>query len=217
MVSILPTGKHDNYYVMRNPTVSEFDTTPHMSETEVNTERITMKSTSMRHSEGGWPKDVDITELSDVARFRKRVEKDQDYQNAMKVLGSRVGRCMRQNNTINVYEDYFCGEEAVHRSEPPFAKGLALFRDPSAVKRTVSSIDWHPDGGRIAVSYSVLNFQDSRLLNTEMFLSVSAQYLKMGLLEKKTLRSFILNRNRFLLRLTVQQFRFYPVLYLGRE
>ncbi len=177
MISILPTTKHDNLYVMRNPTVSEFATTPHMSETEVNTERVTMKSTSMRHSEGGWPKDVDITELGDVARFRKRVEKDQDYQSAMKVLGPRVGRCMRQNNTINVYEDYFSGEEAVHRSEPPFAKGTAVYRDPSAIKRTVSSIDWHPDGGRFAVSYSVLNFQDSRLLNKEMILSVSTKFL----------------------------------------
>ena len=173
----MPTSEYDNLYAMRNPTVTGIDTTPHMSEAEVNTERITMKSTSMRHSEGGWPKDVDVTELTDVARFRKRVEKDQDYQNAMKVLGPRVGRCMRQNNTVNVYEEYFCGEEAVHRSEPPFAKGMAVFRDPSSIKRTVSSIDWHPDGGRIAVSYSVLNFQDSKLLNPEMSLSVSSHYI----------------------------------------
>jgi len=163
--------------VKRNPTVTEFDTTPHMSETEVNTERITTKSTSMRHSEGGWPKDVDFTEVSDVARFRKRVEKDQEYQNAMKILGPRIGRCMRQNNTINVYEEYFPGEEAVLRSEPPSAKGLAVFRDPSPIKRTASSIDWHPDGassGKIAVSYSILNFQDDRLSNSNMSLSVSS-------------------------------------------
>jgi dynein intermediate chain 2, axonemal len=34
----------------------------------------------MRHVEGGWPKDVDFTEQSDVNRFRKKAEKDDDYK-----------------------------------------------------------------------------------------------------------------------------------------
>lgn len=32
------------------------------SEHEANTERLITKHTSMRHVEGGWPKDVDFTE-----------------------------------------------------------------------------------------------------------------------------------------------------------
>ena len=32
------------------------------SEHEANTERLVTKSTSMRHQEGGWPRDVDFTE-----------------------------------------------------------------------------------------------------------------------------------------------------------
>ena len=38
----------------------------------MNTERVVMKNTSMQHIEGGWPKDVDFTEQSDVKRFRKK-------------------------------------------------------------------------------------------------------------------------------------------------
>lgn len=146
-----------------------------MSETEVNTERVVVKNTSMRHTEGGWPKDVDFTEQSDVNRFRKKAEKDEEYQNAMKELGPLVERCMRQNSTVNIYEKYFDGEQTDHRSQPPSAKGLAVFRDPSAVKRTVTSINWHPEGtssGKIAVSYSILNFQDSRFENPNMSVSV---------------------------------------------
>lgn len=162
---------------------------------------------------------------SDVNRFRKKAEKDEDYKIAVKSLGPIIGRCMKQNNTIDIYEvgpdppihpvpavhsrelfvtlsvkktnhtqapieisrimlalvhdrskgintpdevpplepysrsrkEYFDGDEVDHSSEPPSAKGLAVFRDPNAVngvKRTATSINWHPDGpAKIAVSY----------------------------------------------------------------
>ncbi len=177
--SIFPTDAYDGNYIQRNPTSTLVDTTPHYSETEVNTERVVMKNTSMQHIEGGWPKDVDFTEQSDVKRFRKKVEKDEDYQYAMKTLIPRVQRCMKQNNTVNIYEEYFEGLEADHCSEPPFAKGLAVFRDPSQVTRTATSVNWHPEGssnGRLAVSYAVLNFQDERLTYPNMSASVSHIY-----------------------------------------
>lgn len=58
----------------------------------------------MRHVEGGWPKDVDFTEQSDVSRFRKKAEKDDEYKGAVKLLGPIIARCMKQNNTIDIYE-----------------------------------------------------------------------------------------------------------------
>jgi dynein intermediate chain 2 len=125
----------------------------------------------MRHVEGGWPKDVDFTEQSDVTRFRKKAEKDEDYKASVKVLGPLIARCMKQNNTIDIYEEYFDGDAMDHSSEPPSAKGLAVFRDPNDVKRTATSINWHPDPTappKLAVSYSILNFQDQRFMNTRM-------------------------------------------------
>ena len=77
---------------------------------------------------------------------------------------------MRQNNTIDIFEDYFEGNMTDHSSEPPSAKGLAVFRDPNEVKRTATSINWHPDLTipKVAVSYSILNFQDSKFTNSRM-------------------------------------------------
>ncbi len=86
---------------------------------------------------------------------------------------------MKQNNTIDIYEErtidiiaprlagiqfqlmqeYFSGVELEVSSEPPSAKGLAVFRDPSPIKRTACAVDWHPEGTRIAVAYSILKFQ----------------------------------------------------------
>ena len=135
------------------------------SEHEANTERLVTKSSSMRHVEGGWPKDVDATEQSDVSRFRKKAEKDDEYKGAVKALGPIIARCMRQINTIDIYQEYFEGDHVDHSSEPPSAKGLAVFRDPNEPKRTATSINWHPDPAapaKIAVSYSSLQFQDTR-------------------------------------------------------
>jgi len=143
--------------------------------TEVNTDHVVMKSTSMSHTEGGWPKDVDFTEQSDVTRFRKKAEKDESYKYSMKILFPIVENCMKQNNTVNVYEQYFEHVQTNHSSDPPSAKGLAVFRDPSSIKRSATSIDWHPETSlsRIAVSYSILNFQDQRLQNPNFPISVS--------------------------------------------
>lgn len=58
-----------------------------------------------------------------------------------------------------------------HSSEPPSAKGLAVFRDPLDDKRTATSINWHPDPSapaKIAVSYSDLTFQNAKFATSRM-------------------------------------------------
>ena len=48
-------------------------------------------------------------------------------------------------------------------SEPPSAKGLAVFRDPCPIKRPATALHWHPEGhGKLAVAYSGRSFQDPR-------------------------------------------------------
>ena len=55
---------------------------------------------------------------------------------------------IKQNNAIDIYEEYFSGTVADHSSEQPYAKTLTVFRDPSPLKRSASYISWHPDGAR---------------------------------------------------------------------
>ena len=47
-----------------------------------------MESRGINHVEGGWPKDVNPLELEQTIRFRKKVEKDENYINAITQLGS---------------------------------------------------------------------------------------------------------------------------------
>eukprot|EP00753_Platysulcus_tardus_P013920 PLAT3915.2.p1 GENE.PLAT3915.2~~PLAT3915.2.p1 ORF type:complete len:615 (+),score=308.80 PLAT3915.2:91-1935(+) len=167
--SIPVTDLYDDDYIMKNPCTVTLDTTKDMSEHEVNTERVLRTSRGIRHREGGWPKDLDPTEPSDTGRFIKRTEKEEPYKATVKAIGPVVDRAIKQNNTIDIYEEYFSGEVIDHSGEPPSAKGLAVFRDPNPVKRTATSICWHPEGpAKVAVAYSILNFQDPRFMSERL-------------------------------------------------
>jgi len=151
-------------YVDEVAATIELDTTCEISLSSVSTTVCKSQQMNMMHAEGGWPKDIDPTEKQDVARFKKRVEKTDEFKDAVKGLAPVIERAAMQNNTVDIYEDYFDGTWMDHSSEPPSAKGLAVFRDPSEITRTATSIDWQPDGNRLAVTYSVLQFQDPRVL-----------------------------------------------------
>lgn len=60
--SILPTDSFDDSYFLKKTVSTGVCTVPRFSETEVNTERVVTKNSSIQHVEGGWPKDVDFTE-----------------------------------------------------------------------------------------------------------------------------------------------------------
>ena len=154
----------EDAFVEENPCSIELDTTCEVSLSSVSTLVSKSQTLNVSHKEGGWPRDTDPTEKADVARFRKKAEKADEFKSTVRSLGPMIERAAMHNNTIDIYEEYFEGTWIDHSSEPPSAKGLAVFRDPSEVRRTASSIDWQPDSNRLAVTYSVLSFQDSRFL-----------------------------------------------------
>lgn len=57
-----------------------------------------------------------------------KIEKDEDYIRSIKNLNDTLEKCVKQNNAIDVFEEYFCGSYADHSSEPPSAKTLTVFR-----------------------------------------------------------------------------------------
>ncbi|XP_068833628.1 dynein axonemal intermediate chain 2 [Capricornis sumatraensis] len=160
-IDIPPNPKLAEQFVERNPVDTGIQCSTSMSEHEANTERFEMESRGINHIEGGWPKDVNPLELEQTIRFRKKVEKDENYINAVLQLGSIMEHCIKQNNAIDIYQEYFDDEDAVEvTDEAPSAKTINVFRDPQEIKRPATHVSWHPDGNRkLAVAYSCLNFQ----------------------------------------------------------
>lgn len=103
----------------------------------------------MNHTEGGWPKDINPSEVEQTIRYRKKVEKDEGYIATIMKLGTVSLFCMlrlwqgfeivillqemehflKQNNAIDIYEEYFADSSSAKvTDEPPSAKTLSIFR-----------------------------------------------------------------------------------------
>jgi hypothetical protein len=102
-----------------------------------------------------------------VHRYRKKVEKDEDYIRAVVQLGAAVEGLIKHNNALDIYQEYFAECSAQHSTEPPSARTLTVLKDPTAaasgVARPVSHVNWLQDGGsKVALSYAILGFQQQQ-------------------------------------------------------
>merc|ERR1711907_34771 len=149
-------------FITRSPCVGKAQCGAAASKGSTNTARFVLENRQMAHSEGGWPDGLDCTDAEQTARFRKRVEKEEEYVNAVKTMANTVEHCLKQNNAIDIYEEYFANSTVEHSTEPPSARNLTVFKDPQKIKRTATRISWNPDGGKkLAVAYSTLQFQQA--------------------------------------------------------
>jgi len=168
-VDIMPDDSLAANFVEKNPVDIGVQCVQEMSEHEVNTERYETEPRGLNHVEGGWPKDVNPGEVEQTIRYRKKVEKDEMYVNTIVQLGSVMEHCIKQNNAIDIYEEYFGEIDQVELGEEPSAKTINVFRNPWSAetlpgekKHTATSISWFPDGpSKVAVAYSSLEFRGS--------------------------------------------------------
>lgn len=159
---ISPDPNLSSNFVVRNPVDTASQVGAEMSEHEVNTIVYDMENRGVHHMEGGWPKDVNPFEIEQVMRYRKKVEKDEMYINTIMGLSTVMESCIKQNNAINIYEDYFGDVSTGSSVEPPCGKTINIFRDPNEIKRTAAHISWYPDGPKkLAIAYCNLDFQGS--------------------------------------------------------
>uniref|UniRef100_A0AAY4E2Y1 Dynein intermediate chain 2, axonemal n=1 Tax=Denticeps clupeoides TaxID=299321 RepID=A0AAY4E2Y1_9TELE len=164
IVDILPDAGLRAEFVERNPLPAQVQCGPEWSEHEVNTERLESEARGMNHVEGGWPKDINPLDMEQTMRYRKKVEKDEHYRSAIVRLGSIMEHYIKQNNAVDIYQEYFTeGQEEddeEEEQEQPVARTISVFRDPGAVKRWVTALSWSPAGGcKLAAAYSCLDFQ----------------------------------------------------------
>lgn len=161
LVDIKPDPALAKDYMVRDPVEISIQNTKEFSEHEVNTETVTSTTTGIFHSEGGWPKDVNPAEPDQVSRFRKKAEKAPEFVQQVTSAGGLIEHAIKQNNAIDIYEDYFDEEsENVSTMEPPSIKNISVFRDPQELKRSATCMSWYPDQAtKLAVAYSILEFQ----------------------------------------------------------
>ncbi|NXR25608.1 DNAI2 protein, partial [Cinclus mexicanus] len=163
-VDIPPDPSLADDFIPQDPVDFAVQEGPVMALHEVNTDRVQVSIQGVNHVEGGWPKHVDPKNSELTTRYREEVEREEVYTRSVQRLGSLVEHYIKQNNTIDIYEEYFEEEEEEdEEEEPPSAKTINVLRDPNQTKRMATHLSWHPDANRaVAVAYCSLEFQDSR-------------------------------------------------------
>lgn len=159
LVDCHPNPDNQVNYLRQDPYETEIQVVPELSESQTNTERIMLKPQGMVHLEGGWPSGVDPTEIENKIKYTKKAEREEGYINACKSLIEPSERVVKQNNAIDIYDEYFAATTVDHSSEPPSAKAVTVFTDPSPIKRTAAHITWMSDGKKLAIAYCIMKFQ----------------------------------------------------------
>eukprot|EP01066_Platyproteum_vivax_P017035 Platyproteum_vivax@DN7285_c0_g1_i1.p1 len=161
VISIEADAAVSSRFVLDNPCHFVGTNIPQKSAHEVNTHRIQLVNRGQLHLEGGWPKEVDAQEHQETSKWRRRVDKDPAFQTAVQHLCKSTAAILQQNNTVDVYEEYFEGESG-QMSEPMSTKTLSVLRDQVGdhCQRTVTKIAWQPENpNRFVAAYSILKFQ----------------------------------------------------------
>lgn len=98
---------------------------PTISQHSINTEAAVLVNRGMA-TEGAWPREVDPTDAEAVARWRKRTERDEDYIRTVVQLGQVVEGLVLENNAIDIYEEYFAGEQAAAATHHMHSASLCI-------------------------------------------------------------------------------------------
>ncbi|KAF5294468.1 hypothetical protein FQR65_LT01594 [Abscondita terminalis] len=147
-------------YILRDPVNQETQCGPIQSEHYLNTTRANFINSGINHTEGGWPKDVNITDEEHTKRYRRKVEKDDSYVPTILQLCKTMENSVLQNNAINIYQQYFSDVEQTALIERSSARTVNVYQDQSTIKRPVNRLSWSPDGGtKLATTHCNLEFQ----------------------------------------------------------
>lgn len=161
LAEIIPNDHLLEGFLYRNPVDNSVQNSIQISAHEVNTTRYQMDSKGIDHTEGGWPKDVNLQDQEQIYRFRKKMEKDEIYLQSLSRLVKDLEMDLQQNNAIDIHQNYF--QEQIDEESFRVRTGN-LYRWNSNRNQMVNHISWQADGQRkIGVSYGDIQFNSGRM------------------------------------------------------
>eukprot|EP00834_Sanchytrium_tribonematis_P006443 NODE_474_length_7000_cov_1.160122.p1 type:complete len:439 gc:universal NODE_474_length_7000_cov_1.160122:3364-2048(-) len=70
----------------------------------VNTNKTEFAHKQIMHREGGWPREIDYEDNEQTARYKKKIEKNEDFIKCVVNLGIEMERNIMINNALDIYE-----------------------------------------------------------------------------------------------------------------
>lgn len=162
-ISIKPKEELIANYTSKNPKSFSVSNIPEKSAHEVNTEKNPTKTITFSHVEGGWPERVVADpEPEKVAREKKNWvrerEKGTNFYKIITNLTTSAEIIFKQNQLMDVYEEYFDNVEETSINDNFEAKVEMVYKDIEPYKRSVRKVVWNipedkEEQKKIAVAY----------------------------------------------------------------
>ena len=115
---------------MKNPQDKSVNNPREYNENSCQTPVIAFSSVGVHHTEGGWPKEINLNELSQVNRFLTKIEKEESFIDQVYELARAAESQVMQNLAVNVYSQYFEYEDEATEQKEDSMRTKCLFRDP---------------------------------------------------------------------------------------
>lgn len=117
-------------YIIRPTEHSNIQCCPVLALSTCNTENFISSSKGITNVEGGWPRDVSSLDGEQVARYRKKIERDDTYSKQVLELCKMLERVILQNNAVNIYQVYFKDQDSLLPvAEKCYAKTTNIYKD----------------------------------------------------------------------------------------
>ncbi|KAI5651891.1 dynein intermediate chain 3, ciliary [Phthorimaea operculella] len=153
----MPDYEEQKKYILRNPVHTAAQISRPQSLSEANTTRVSYVGTGINHVAGGWPKEINTLDEEAVSRFLRRVERDEDYVQAIFNTRKKLEHAINQNNAVELYQMYFSTFPAEKPVEKYAVGTKCVYKDPKARQgtvRPVSCIAWTIEESlKLVVSY----------------------------------------------------------------
>ncbi|XP_046822931.1 dynein axonemal intermediate chain 2-like [Vespa crabro] len=126
---------------------------------EIQTKAVKMKNNGMYHYEGGWPKEIHPRDDETIARYRRRVEKDDEWAPTLRYLLADMEHSILLNNAVNIHDHYFDDMIPTTLTTEREIRLVNVFPDQETPGRPVTDINWSPEETKIVVCYCFDNLR----------------------------------------------------------
>ena len=152
---VMPNRELEKKYIMSVRMNRGVQAGDMISACSVNTARKELVCQGMSHTEGGWPRDVNPDDPEQKSRYRKKFEKDDDFLYKTRQLVIQTEKYVKQNNCINIFEEYFEEEDSITSIKPTQVGSIAVFKDPISNQndRSINKVCWSPQGDKVAMAF----------------------------------------------------------------
>ena len=118
---------------MKNPQDKSVGNTEEHNENSCQSRIIAFSAVAVHHTEGGWPKEINPNEVSQVNRFLTKIEKEESFTDQVYELATAVESQVMQNIAVNIYSQYFQYEDEATEQKEDTMRTKCVFRDPEQV------------------------------------------------------------------------------------